>query len=42
MQYNVSTTAYLRSVGRRWQFDEMNATFKELKFRTPVRCSQPL
>lgn len=42
MKYNVSTTAYLQSIGRRWQFDEMNSTFKELKFLTPGRCSQPL
>lgn len=42
MKCNVSTTAYLQNVGRRWQFDKMNAMFKELKFLTPVRCSQPL
>ncbi|ELW61928.1 Cytoskeleton-associated protein 2, partial [Tupaia chinensis] len=42
IKYNVSTTPYLQSVKKKVQFDEINSTFKELKFLTPVRRSQRL
>ncbi|XP_028017157.2 cytoskeleton-associated protein 2 isoform X2 [Eptesicus fuscus] len=42
IKYNVSTTPYLQSVKKKMQFDEINSTFKELKFLTPVRRSQRL
>ncbi|KAM7111578.1 cytoskeleton-associated protein 2 isoform 1-T1 [Molossus nigricans] len=42
IKYNVSTTPYLQSVKKKMQFDEINSTFKELKFLTPVRRSRRL
>ncbi|CAK6442895.1 unnamed protein product [Pipistrellus nathusii] len=42
IKYNVSTTPYLQSVKKKMQLDEINSTFKELKFLTPVRRSQRL
>ncbi|KAM5278074.1 cytoskeleton-associated protein 2 isoform 1-T7 [Hipposideros larvatus] len=42
IKYNVSTTPYLQSVKKKMQVDEINSTFKELKFLTPVRRSRRL
>ncbi|ELK25122.1 Cytoskeleton-associated protein 2 [Myotis davidii] len=42
IKYHVSTTPHLQSVKKKTQFDEINSTFKELKFLTPVGCSQRL
>lgn len=42
IKYNVSTTPYLQSVKKKLQVDEINSTFKELKFLTPVRRSRRL
>lgn len=42
IKYNVSTTPYLQSVKKKMQIDEINSTFKELKFLTPVRRSRRL
>uniref|UniRef100_A0A8C9Q2P6 Cytoskeleton-associated protein 2 C-terminal domain-containing protein n=1 Tax=Spermophilus dauricus TaxID=99837 RepID=A0A8C9Q2P6_SPEDA len=42
IKYNVSTTPYLQSIKKKMQFDESSSAFKELKFLTPVRCSQRL
>ncbi|KAF6351620.1 hypothetical protein mRhiFer1_010136 [Rhinolophus ferrumequinum] len=39
IKYNVSTTPYLQSVKKKMQVDEINSTFKELKFLTPVKRS---
>ncbi|XP_056670695.1 cytoskeleton-associated protein 2-like, partial [Monodelphis domestica] len=42
IKYNVSTTPYLQSVKMKMNFDENSASFKDLKFMTPVRRSRCL
>lgn len=42
MTCHVSTAPHLQSVGKKLQCDEINSTFKELKFLTPVRRSRQL
>ncbi|XP_001378187.1 cytoskeleton-associated protein 2 isoform X1 [Monodelphis domestica] len=42
IKYNVSTTPYLQSVKKKMNFDENSASFKDLKFLTPVRRSRRL